>query len=98
MELHIEINIAMNNADQKLVKLNLVDPTIQDVSSKVMALIIKVKKPKVNIVIGNETKFRNGLMVAFKITKITLAIRADPKLLIKKYLGNSAVIARNKTV
>lgn len=72
---------ATNMAAPKLEKPKLVDPTKLEVKFNITPLITKLNNPKVNKVIGKDSKCKIGLTRVFKIDKTKLAKTATNKLL-----------------
>lgn len=52
------------------------DPIINEVRLSILALTIILNKPKVSIVIGNDSNSRKGLTAIFKTDKTKLAAKA----------------------
>jgi hypothetical protein len=60
----------------KLEKPKLARPTTADVNCNINPLITILNNPSVNSVIGQDSNTKNGLIAAFKMARIKLAINA----------------------
>lgn len=72
--------IATNNEAPNEEKPKLEAPTKAEVICNIIALIRKLKNPRVKIVKGSDKSVKIGLIKVFKIDKTKLAIRAVIKL------------------
>jgi len=71
---------AAKNADQKFVIVNPL--TISDTNQNIRALMIKVNKPSVSMLIGKVRMIMSGRMTAFTSPKTNATINAVKKLVI----------------